>query len=304
MKTKLVIDVPTIEPKLKHPTIFKEFDLLEPGGSLMIHNDHDPKPLFYQLLAERGNTFTWTYEKEGPDFWDVTIAKRGENEKIPTIGQLVAKDFRKAEIFKKYGLDFCCGGKKTVEAACAEKGVEVTALKKELDELDNQSTTQAQDYEKWQSAHLVDHIIQKHHTYVRNSVPILLEFSQKVARVHGDRHPETIAISNLFIQLANELLDHMAKEEAEIFPYFKNIEKGSATNMSVDAAIEAMNNLESEHTLAGELLEEIRNLSSSYSPPVGACGTYRVLYAKLDEFDKDLHTHIHLENNILFPRIK
>ncbi len=305
MKPELIIDVPTIEPRLKHQTIFNEYDKLQPGTALMIHNDHDPKPLYYQLLAERGNTFTWQYEKEGPDFWDVTIGKRKDDEAIPTIGQLVSKDFRKAEVFKKFGLDFCCGGKKTVEAACSEKGVDTTLLQKELDKLDEKSEAANVNYAEWDSAFLIDYIINTHHNYLRRSIPLILEFSQKVARVHGDKHPETIVINTLFGKLAEELMHHIEKEETELFPYLKRLSQAeNDKNVSESFNIAGVvTEFEDDHTTAGELLEKIHNFSSGYTAPEGACGTYRVLYSKLDEFEKDLHTHIHLENNILFPRM-
>ncbi|HEU5364618.1 MAG TPA: DUF542 domain-containing protein, partial [Hanamia sp.] len=113
-----ILNVTAIEPKLKHPTIFAKFDELKAGESLTIHNDHDPKPLYYQLLGERGNIFTWEYLEQGPKLWRIKISKRPEGMAEETLGEIAAKDLRKAEVFKKYGLDFCCGGKKTVKEAC------------------------------------------------------------------------------------------------------------------------------------------------------------------------------------------
>jgi uncharacterized protein (DUF2249 family) len=126
-----IVDVPSLEPRLKHPTIFQTFDELQPGESFIIHNDHDPKPVYYQLLGERGDVFTWEYLLQGPDFWDIRVTRRGEEEQ-ETIGQIAAKDLRKAEVFKKFGIDFCCGGKKTVREVCAEKGIDATIVEKEL----------------------------------------------------------------------------------------------------------------------------------------------------------------------------
>ena len=107
-----ILDVTVIEPRLKHPTIFENFDALSEGQAFIIHNDHDPKPLYYQLLGERGNIFRWEYLEEGPEFWKVKISKLDSDKIDPTIGELVASDYRKAEVFRKFGLDFCCGGKK------------------------------------------------------------------------------------------------------------------------------------------------------------------------------------------------
>ena len=127
-----VLNVSLIEPKLKHPTIFAQFDELTDGEDFIILNDHDPKPLYYQLLAERGNIFNWEYLEEGPIYWRVKIGKRKIHEGIETLGEIAAKDLKKAQIFKKYGLDFCCGGKKTVKEACVEKGIDAVQVEKEL----------------------------------------------------------------------------------------------------------------------------------------------------------------------------
>ena len=126
------LDVTVIEPRFKHPTIFEHFDALSGGQAFIIHNDHDPKPLYYQMIAERGQIFNWEYLLEGPDFWEVKITKLNDGEKSETIGEMVASDYRKAEVFRKYGLDFCCGGKKTLEKACEKKGLDVVEVKKAL----------------------------------------------------------------------------------------------------------------------------------------------------------------------------
>ena len=111
--------VPDLQPALNHPTIFRKFDSLEEGASFVIVNDHDPKPLYYQLLAERGSIFTWEYLEQGPEVWKVHIRKN-EVVKGETVGEIAAKDIRKAEVFRKYGIDFCCGGKKSLKQACEE----------------------------------------------------------------------------------------------------------------------------------------------------------------------------------------
>ncbi|HXJ99129.1 MAG TPA: DUF542 domain-containing protein, partial [Gelidibacter sp.] len=133
-----ILNVTLLEPKLKHPTIFNRFDQLHEGESLIIHNDHDPKPLYYQLLGQKGNIFTWEYLEEGPQWWKVKIRKRMAGEIEETLGELAAKDLRKAEIFKKYNLDFSCEGKKTLKEACFEKGLDVTKVEQELQQTDKQ----------------------------------------------------------------------------------------------------------------------------------------------------------------------
>ncbi|MFP5471300.1 MAG: iron-sulfur cluster repair di-iron protein [Bacteroidia bacterium] len=301
------LDVTKIEPRLKHPTIFERFDALSGGQAFVIHNDHDPKPLYYQMIAERGQTFDWKYLKEGPDVWEVKISKLNTGEKPSTIGELVAKDFRKAEVFRKFGLDFCCGGNKSLKDACAEKGILVKEVETALTEIDNQTKSASQDFNSWDLDFLADYIVNTHHKYVAGSLPMLYEFSTKVARVHGDRHPEVMDIADYFDAVAEELKMHMHKEEMILFPYIKQLVAAKKNNTSVQApAFGTIENpikmMESEHISAGGNMSEINRLSNGFTPPEGACSSYRVLFAKLEEFEKDLHQHIHLENNILFPK--
>ena len=303
-----VLNVTLIEPRLKHPTIFTRFDELEPGESLTIHNDHDPKPLYYQLLGERGNIFEWEYLEQGPQLWRVKIAKKLLGEEDETLGEIAAKDLRKAEVFKKYGLDFCCGGKKTVKEACAEKGLDVTKVEQELQTADkNISTARPLPYNDWNIDFLADYIINTHHSYVKKALPDLRSFASKVASVHGDRHPELFPISQLVDEVYEELTSHMIKEETILFPYVKqlvaskhngNLLPGKSFN-TIKSPISIM---EQEHEVVGNKLDQIRKLSNNFSLPEDACASYSYLYKTLDEFENDLHIHVHLENNILFPK--
>ncbi len=171
--TANILNVTLLEPRQKHPTIFARFDLLAVGESLTLHNDHDPKPLYYQLLGERGNIFTWEYLEQGPESWKVRIGKKITGENDETLGQIAAKDLRKAEIFKKYGLDFCCGGKKTVKEACAEKGLDATRVEQELQQADKNPATRPLPYGDWSLDFLADYIVNTHHSYVRKTLPEL-----------------------------------------------------------------------------------------------------------------------------------
>lgn len=305
--TNNIIDVTIIEPRLKHPTIFQKFDELEKGESFVIHNDHDPKPLYYQLLAERGNIFNWHYLEEGPQWWKVKIGKLKEGEKESTIGELVSKDFRKAEVFKRFGLDFCCGGKKTLTKACKEKGLDVVQVEKELKAVEEQPTQSSQDYNQWELDFLADYIVNTHHNYVLRAIPVIFEYVNKVAKVHGERHPEAIEIVNTFLKVVDELNRHMMKEENILFPYIKilasNKKNGVAMEPSPFGTIQnPVKMMELEHEEVGELMDSINRLTNNYTPPADACTTFCLSYAKLKEFEDDLHQHIHLENNILFPK--
>jgi regulator of cell morphogenesis and NO signaling len=302
-----ILNVTLLEPRQKHPTIFARFDLLNEGESLTIHNDHDPKPLYYQLLGERGNIFSWEYLEQGPEWWKVRISKNitGANEE--TLGEIAVKDLRKAQIFKKYGLDFCCGGKKTVKQACAEKGLDVTKVEYELQQADRNFTTKPLPYNDWSLDFLADYIINTHHSYVRKSLPDLVAYAIKVASVHGGSHPELLTIQKLVESINTELSAHLVAEESVVFPQIKELvaskKNGQPLQPSQFGTIEnIINTMELEHETVGESLEQIRTLSNNYTLPEDACASYGLLYRTLDEFEDDLHTHIHLENNILFPK--
>lgn len=300
------LDVTQIEPQLKHTKIFQRFDSLQLGEEFVIDNDHDPKPLYYQLLAERGQTFGWEYLQEGPERWKVKLSKL-KIDQTPTIGDLVAEDFRKAEVFEKYGIDFCCGGKKTVAEACNKKGVDVGLVERELHKVERQPNRNLHGFSNWNPGLLADYIINNHHQYVKRSLPFLHELSAKVARVHGDLHPEVAAIATHFEGIEQELLSHMQKEEIILFPYIKELaeakQSGSQLMPPPFGTIDnPINMMEQEHDTVGNSMAAIEQLSNGFDPPNDGCTSYRILFAKLQEFQKDLHQHIHLENNILFPK--
>lgn len=302
-----VLDVTIIEPRLKHPTIFEHFDKLPAGEAFVIHNDHDPKPLYYQLIGERGNCFSWKYLLNGPEIWEVEIRRNDPGHHIETLGEIVSKDLRKAETFKKLGLDFCCGGKKSLEDACREKGLDVLQVKNELEKTANASTGAPQhDFDSWSLSFLSDYIVNVHHAYVKQNIPILLELSEKVAGRHGKTNPELDQVLQKVNAMANELTLHLKKEETVLFPYIKQLENqnapGGQLSQSFGSVKEPVAVMENDHDIVGQLAEEIRSLTNNYSLPENACNSYGLLYKKLEDFENDLHMHIHLENNILFPK--
>ena len=303
-----ILNVTLLEPRLKHPTIFERFDELDQGETLTIHNDHDPKPLYYQLLGERGNIFNWEYLEEGPELWRVKISKKTTGENDETLGEIATKDLRKAEVFKKYGLDFCCGGKKTVKEACMEKGIDVTKIEHELQQADkNVTSARPLPYNEWSLDFLIDYITNMHHSYVRKTLPDLVAYAHKVAGVHGDQHPELCNIRDLVNEINTELSMHMVKEEKVLFPYIKELVLAEKNLHAHPAAHfgtvqNPINMMEMEHELVGKNLEEIRVLSHDYFLPADACASYGLLYKILEDFENDLHIHVHLENNILFPK--
>lgn len=307
-KEDLVLDATQIQPhSLKHQMIFERFDSLKDGEYFILHNDHDPLPLYYQFQAIHGDTFDWEYLIQGPIDWEVQITRRLKPQTEPTVGEMVADDFRKAEIFRKHNIDFCCNGKDSLAVACKVSNANYQDVLKELEDLNNNQEQKQNNYNNWELDFLSDYIINNHHNYVRNSIPMLREFSTKVARVHGENHPEVMDIADHFDALANEMMEHMALEEKYLFPYVKKLVNARNNNEklpkpgfgSIESPIQG--HLQ-EHDQAGNHMKAIHKLTNGYQFPEDACNTYRTLYAKLEEFEKDLYQHIHLENNILFDK--
>ncbi len=299
-----VLNVTLIEPRLKHPTIFKHFDALAGGQGFQILNDHDPKPLYYQLLGERGNIFSWSYIEQGPQWWRVEIRKNEDSKE--TIGQIAASDLRKAEVFKKYGIDFCCGGKKSLKQVCDEKGLDISMVEAEL-ENPTVTVSSTNDYNRWGADFLADYIYNQHHLYYYNELPGLMGLLTKVTEHHGSTHPELKPLYVMFTHLVKELDEHFKAEEEVVFPYIKGLVYAKRTgNLSIlnDKAgiTDPIKIMEADHEAAGEILDEMRKLTNDYTPPANACNSYQFLFQKLNELDEDMHQHIHLENNILFPK--
>jgi regulator of cell morphogenesis and NO signaling len=209
-------------------------------------------------------------------------------------------------VFKKYGIDFCCGGKKSLKQACEEKGLDVEIVEAEL-ENPVQATSSANDYNRWEPDFLADYVYNQHHLYYYNELPVLKGLITKVTQHHGGNHPELKYLYSLFAQLVQELDTHFMKEEKVVFPFIKALVAAKRTG-----DFEALNNqpsitdpiriMEVDHDAAGEILTEMNKLSNDYTPPVDACNSYQFLYKKLKDLEEDLHQHIHLENNILFPK--
>ena len=229
-----------------------------------------------------------------------------ENIDNKTVAEIVTENIKTADIFKKNGIDFCCGGHVSVQEICEKKGVDYSKIKKEILNI-GKSPKSGHDFNSWDIDFLADYIVNTHHKYVSEATQLIMEYSDKVAKVHGHHYTETVEINHLFHEIANELTMHMKKEEHVLFPFIKAIGKakkdGSALAPPPFGTIQnPIKMMEQEHTGAGEILRKIAKLSNNYNPPVDACNTFRALYASLEEYQTDLFQHIHLENNILFPK--
>ena len=305
----LILNIPALEPQQKHALIFHIFDQLEAGETFIIHNDHDPKPVYYQLKGERGDVFTWEYLTEGPEWWDIRVSKK-EDEIQETIGQIVAKDISKTTVFKKYGIDFCCNGNRSVREACEAKGIDYRQVEEELKQVTGTVTGNSNlNYDEWDLDFLADYVVNTHHKYVRKYLPEIVQYMKKVAKVHGEHHPELAAIKEQVNKIDTELNAHMVEEETLIFPLVKEIvaatNSGAAYTREPGKTFrELVEETEKEHDSVGRALEEIRKLNNDYAIPEDACTSYKLLYQMLQELESDLFTHIHLENNILFVKAR
>lgn len=224
-----------------------------------------------------------------------------------TVGEFVAGDFRTAAVFSKYGIDFCCKGNRTLEEVCEKKGIDIHVVQDELNTVLESKSDNNIDFKSWPIDLLIDYIEKTHHRYVEEKSTALLFYLDKLCKVHGQRHPELFEIGLHFKICATELAQHMKKEELILFPFVKKMFNALRDQESIEQPhFGTVNNpiamMQDEHENEGERFRIIAKLTDNYNPPVDACETYRVTFAMLKEFEQDLHKHIHLENNIVFPK--
>ncbi|HUF05676.1 MAG TPA: iron-sulfur cluster repair di-iron protein [Aridibacter sp.] len=209
-------------------------------------------------------------------------------------------------VFEEFQIDYCCGGRKPFAEACSQAGVEPEAVADRLRELEHSAGENATDFEKMPMAALIDHILEKHHVYTKDELRQLAPLMDKVANRHGESHTELLILKSLVLTLFQDLASHMAKEEAILFPYLRDLLKRQGAMSSSSPAFGTVRNplrvMIAEHDRAGELLRQMRKTSADYELPEGVCPSYTALYTRLEALEADLHQHIHLENNILFPK--
>ena len=223
-----------------------------------------------------------------------------------TIGDYVAENFKTAEIFKKYKIDFCCKGGRTIEEACEAKKINAADIYREIEAL-SVSPAGDIDFNSWPLDLLADYIEKTHHRYVEEKSIILLQFLDKLCKVHGDRHPELLDINELFTASTHDLGAHLKKEELVLFPFVRRMVELQRTGAplgevhfgTVENPVAMMMH---EHDVEGERFRKIAEITNDYTVPADGCRTYQVTYQMLEDFENDLHKHIHLENNILFPK--
>ncbi len=224
-----------------------------------------------------------------------------------TLAEIVNEDLRTADVFKKFGMDFCCGGGRSLEAACSKHGVEAEEVLRELNKLEQKAEHKPDDFADWPVDRLVEHIVAKHHAYLEEALPMIEEYAAKVAKVHGPSHPEVLQVQEIFMGLAWELRVHLKKEENILFPYLMHLAKAQRgeENLQLPTFGKAENPIRQmmhEHDDAGDALKKLRAITRGFYPPEYACNTWRAYYRKLEELEGDLFLHVHLENNVLFPK--
>jgi regulator of cell morphogenesis and NO signaling len=220
-----------------------------------------------------------------------------------TVGSIVARRPELFRVFEKAGIDYCCGGRKSLLEACREKGLDPKGLVTQLRRAAESSPPSSVSPAQMSLAELADHIERTHHAYLRSELPRLETLTEKVARVHGNREPRLEELRGAFLGLAQELFSHMMKEEQILFPMIRQLEAADFTpHFHCGSLSNPIAQMESEHDVAAAFLERQRTLTDGFVPPDWACNTYRAMLDALARLERDLHEHIHKENNVLFPR--
>lgn len=221
-----------------------------------------------------------------------------------TVGELVTRHPALSRVFERAGVDYCCGGRKTLDEVCRQKGIDAESLLAALEESASASGNGAfVDTAAMSLAELADHIEQTHHAYLRSELPRLDAMTEKVASVHGEKNPRLAQIRRTFQGLAREMSSHMMKEEHILFPMIRQLEASrTAPRFHCGSVANPIRQMELEHDEAGSALEKLRELTDDYAPPDWACNTYRAMLDALAHLESDMHQHVHKENNVLFPR--
>ncbi len=222
------------------------------------------------------------------------------------VGEIAKKYFQTVKVFDDYQIDFCCGGKQSLVETCKEKSLNMTEIVEKLEQ-SIRTSTDAPQFDTMPLDELIQYIESKHHTYVREQIPLLTKLLNKIAEVHGEIHPELIEVNAHFNESAGQLTMHMQKEEIVLFPLIQKLlqlknKNKSMSILSSASVVHPIAAMVQEHENEGARFEEISRLTNNYTLPEGACNTFSAAYETIQAFEKDLHRHIHLENNILFPK--
>lgn len=227
---------------------------------------------------------------------------------LQTVGEIAAQSLSALRVLESHGIDYCCGGQRSLQEVCHERGIDAAAVMRELDAAQALAEADNRDWRTAPLAELARHIVATHHAYLKDELPRLTARLDAVRKAHAARHGAVLEpLGQIFTALREEMEMHMQKEEMVLFPFMGKLDQAVARGVaapvppfgSVENPIRIM---EHEHEDAGRALAEMRQLTAGFTPPEDACNTFRALYTGLQELERDLHLHVHLENNILFPR--
>lgn len=293
------LEVFELETQERQKTIFEYFDALSEGESFIIRHDHDPKPLYFQFLSGKGDGFLWEYLESGPQFWQVRIGKTHAVKTEESIGEIAAKDIRNAALLTNLGVDYCCNGKQTVGECAASIGLTEGELRDKLAQAAKiEAPSDYLTFENWELDFLAAYIKNVHHYYIREHFPIISNLANRVAMVHASEQPELVDYAKEVDTFLNEIYAHIEIEEKLSFPGANNL-----SMLTVEHACQLVQYLRYEHGDLGVELQQLRRIIKHYLPPEGACYSYISLHAHLEALERDLCQHIHLEINILFPKL-
>lgn len=224
-----------------------------------------------------------------------------------TIGEIVAIDYRTATVFENHGIDFCCGGKIALGEICAEKGLDLASITSELEAVLGEPAERSQNFSSWALPFLADYIVNTHHAYLKENDEQIAAYARKIAGVHGAHHPEVLRIAAIFERIVTDMAAHLKEEEEVFFPAIRRVDAARISGNTPDEKDRetirvTLLTLQREHEEIGDAVHTIRRLSNDYAIPADVCNTFMLTYRKLKEFEDDLHKHVHLENNILFPK--
>jgi regulator of cell morphogenesis and NO signaling len=222
-----------------------------------------------------------------------------------TIGELVAERPSRSRLFESHGIDYCCGGKRSLREAASQAGIDVESFLSSLEALP--VVAQDRDWRDASMKELIGHILTAHHDWLKENLPRIAQLSSKVARVHGDHAPETVEAGRLFDELMQEMVPHLEKEEKILFPAALHLESTGMVQLSchtMDSLEGPVGVMEREHLVVGALLEGLVKATDGFRPPEHACNTWRALYDALQELDRNTRAHVHLENEVLHARIR
>ncbi|MCO5248725.1 MAG: iron-sulfur cluster repair di-iron protein [Chitinophagales bacterium] len=221
------------------------------------------------------------------------------------VGEVVANDYKTASVFQEAGIDYCCKGNRKIEDVCTDENVSIDTLLEKLNTVQTDENTSDTDYNTWELDRLATHIQERHHRYVEKAITEIKPLIAKIVEVHGKSHPELTEVQTIFNVMAGELVVHMKKEELILFPNIKKLVKaknGETTQTALKSVKSPIMMMVHDHDSQAEQSKKLIQITHHFTTPEDGCNTYQVTYAKLHEFMEDLYMHLHLENNILFPK--